>query len=247
MSRRIGKIEQAHGGTVFLDEIGDMPHSIQAKILRLLQEKSIERLGGRSTIQVDVRIIAATNRNLETAISEGRFREDLFYRLNVVALKLPPLRERIEDVPLLADYFLSRLAVEMGVRNPGLTPEAMDLLRNHYFPGNVRELGNILEKAIIFARGRPIEAEDLFDRGERSGPEINRHVDGKEVEGTIRLWARQALSERPGDDLFNTLSDELSSLIISEALTLSGGNRTQGPRCWGCPGPPCWPRWTSSA
>ncbi len=233
VSRRIGKIEQANNGTVFLDEIGDMPHSIQAKILRLLQEKSIERLGGRATIQVDVRIIAATNRNLETAIVEGRFREDLFYRLNVVALKLPPLRERIEDVPLLADYFLSRLAVEMGVRNPGLTPEAMDLLRNHYFPGNVRELANLLEKAIIFARGRPIEAQDLFDRSDRSNREINRRVEAKEMENLVRLWARQALTEKPGEDLFNNLTDELCSLIISEALTLSDGNRTQAAKMLG--------------
>ena len=227
VSRRIGKIEQANGGTVFLDEIGDMPHSIQAKILRLLQEKSIERLGGRTTIQVDVRIIAATNRDLETAIAGGRFREDLFYRLNVVALKLPPLRERIEDVPLLTDYFLSRLAGEMGVRNPGLTPKAENLLRNHYFPGNVRELANLLEKAIIFARGRPIEAEDLFDGSDHSNREMNRRIETEEVENLIRLWARQALREKPGQDLFNSLTDSFCSLVISEALTLNDGNRTQ--------------------
>ncbi|MEW5725587.1 MAG: sigma-54 dependent transcriptional regulator, partial [Thermodesulfobacteriota bacterium] len=121
VSRRVGKIEQAHRGTVFLDEIGDMPVEVQAKILRLLQERNIERLGGANPINVDVRIIAATNRDLEASVSEGRFREDLYYRLNVVTLWLPPLRDRKEDVPLLADYFLARYSREMGLQNPGLT------------------------------------------------------------------------------------------------------------------------------
>ncbi len=118
--RRVGKFEQAHGGTVFLDEIGDMPFSIQAKILRLLQEKSIERLGGREPIPVDVRIIAATNRDLEAALAAGKFREDLYYRLKVVTIWLPPLKERPEDLTLLAEYFLARFAKEMGLDNPGM-------------------------------------------------------------------------------------------------------------------------------
>jgi len=122
--RKVGKIEQAHGGTVFLDEIGDMPLKIQAKILRLLQEKSIERLGGRQTIPVDVRIIAATNRNLEDAVSEGRFREDLYYRLKVVTIWLPPLRDRAEDIIPLAEYFLSRFSADMNMVNPGMSEEA---------------------------------------------------------------------------------------------------------------------------
>jgi DNA-binding NtrC family response regulator len=117
--RRVGKVEQANRGTLFLDEIGDMPFSIQSKILRLLQEKSIERLGGRETIPVDARIIAATNRDLETALTEGRFREDLYYRLKVVTIWLPPLRERTSDIPLLVDFFLSRYAAEMALTNPG--------------------------------------------------------------------------------------------------------------------------------
>ncbi len=119
VNRRVGKFEQAHGGTVFLDEIGDMPFSIQAKILRLLQERSIERLGGREPIPVDVRIIAATNRDLEAALAQGRFREDLYYRLKVVTLWLPPLKERAQDITLLAEYFLARFAKEMSLGNPG--------------------------------------------------------------------------------------------------------------------------------
>ncbi|MCK4729285.1 MAG: sigma-54-dependent Fis family transcriptional regulator, partial [Desulfobacterales bacterium] len=139
VNRRVGKIQQAHGGTVFLDEIGDMPFSIQAKILRLLQEKSIERLGGSKPVPVDVRIIAATNRDLEAALTEGRFREDLYYRLKVVTISLPPLRERLDDIPLLTDYFLSRFTKEMRLDNPGMTAEGKSVLNDYNWPGNVRE------------------------------------------------------------------------------------------------------------
>src|SRR6056297_1849339 len=160
-TRRVGKIEQANGGTIFLDEIGDMPLSIQAKILRLLQEQSIERLGGTQPISVDVRIIAATNRNLERAIEEERFRQDLYYRLNVVTLELPPLRERKGDIPLLCDYFLSLYAKEMEIDNPGMSERAKDMINKHAWPGNVRELGNAIKKALIFSRGYPIRAEAM--------------------------------------------------------------------------------------
>jgi len=159
--RRVGKIEQAHGGTIFLDEIGDMPLSIQAKILRLLQEKSIERLGGRATIPVDVRIVAATNRDLESALDQGRFREDLYYRLKVVTIFLPSLRERAKDIRVLADYFLSRFSREAKIENPGITKEAKDILTASPWQGNVRELGNTLQKALIFNRGAPISQEDI--------------------------------------------------------------------------------------
>jgi len=134
VNRRIGKIEQAHSGTVFLDEIGDMPLSIQAKILRLLQEKSLERLGGRESIPADVRILAATNRDLESALAEGRFREDLYYRLKVVTIELPPLRERKGDGALLCDYFLARFAKEMALDNPGMTEEAKAMIASNPWP-----------------------------------------------------------------------------------------------------------------
>jgi len=154
--RRIGKIEQANGGTVFLDEIGDMPLSIQAKILRLLQERSIERLGGRSTIPVNVRIIAATNRDLESAIVKGRFREDLYYRLKVVSIFLPLLKDRLEDIPALTDFFLARYSQEAKVENPGITKKAKAFLATNLWKGNVRELGNTIQKALIFNRGAAI-------------------------------------------------------------------------------------------
>ena len=182
VNRRVGKFEQAHGGTVFLDEIGDMPFSIQAKILRLLQERSIERLGGREPIPVDVRIIAATNRDLETALAQGRFREDLYYRLKVVTLWLPPLKERAQDITLLAEYFLARFAKEMGMGNPGTTAEAKMLLQNYQWPGNVRELANAMQKALIFSRGYPIHPEDVSRAigGESLAKERGRPADGRD-------------------------------------------------------------------
>ena len=160
-SRKVGKIERANGGTVFLDEVGDMPMSIQSKILRLLEERSIERLGGREPIPVDVRIIAATNQDLEAALEVGRFREDLYYRLKVVKIELPPLRERKGDVPLLMEYFLTRFSREMGMCNPGIAEEGRVVCVNHGWPGNVRELANAVRKALIFNRGHPISREEI--------------------------------------------------------------------------------------
>ncbi len=224
VNRRVGKIEQAHGGTVFLDEIGDMPMSIQAKILRLLQEKSIERLGGREPIEVDVRILAATNRNLEAALEEGRFREDLYYRLNVVTLNLPPLRERPDDVPLLADYFLNRFARHMGMINPGITSEARNLLAAYTWPGNVRELANAVEKCLIFSRGRPIGPEDVSAQVIGPGGRVGETPEPPDE--VIRKWVSRALAAA-GPNLFSELSDHLARLIISEALMMTGGNRTR--------------------
>lgn len=164
-SRRIGKIEQASGGTVFLDEIGDMPLNVQAKLLRLLQEKQIERLGGRECISVDVRIIAATNAVLEQAVSEGRFREDLYYRLKVVSLYVPPLRDRREDIPLLCQWFMERHARAMDMPNPGLDSTAQHYLARQNWQGNVRELSNALQKALVFSRGMahgPLSQDDVM-------------------------------------------------------------------------------------
>ncbi|MFH1083377.1 MAG: sigma-54 dependent transcriptional regulator [Pseudomonadota bacterium] len=229
--RRVGKIEQASGGTVFLDEIGDMPSSIQAKILRLLQERSIERLGGRETVPVDVRIIAATNRDLEAALSGGRFREDLYYRLKVVTIWLPPLRERIEDIPQLTNYFLSRCAAEVGIDNPGIMKEAIATLKSHSWPGNVREIYNIIQKALIFNRGAPVSAEDLAqaisDRGQGA---INDNESGDEA---IRRWARDALNSKTTDNIFDACVDRFASLLISEALTVTGGNRSRAAKLLG--------------
>jgi nitrogen regulation protein NR(I) len=231
VNRRVGKMEQATGGTVFLDEIGDMPFSIQAKILRLLQEKSIERLGGREPIPVDVRIIAATNRDLEAALAEGRFREDLYYRLKVVTLWLPPLKGRTGDIPLLAEYFLARFAKEMGVDNPGMTPEVKARLSSYKWPGNVRELANAMQKALIFSRGYPIHPEDISRAmgGEAAVPEGGDH----RADEIIRQWVRQTLAAGDGKDVFDSFMDRFASLLISEALDLTGGNRSRAAKILG--------------
>jgi Nif-specific regulatory protein len=156
-----GKMELAHGGTVFLDEVGDISTELQTKLLRFLQEREFERVGGIQPIRVDVRIIAATNRDLPSAVGEGRFREDLYYRLNVVPLTLPPLRERKEDIPGLANYFLKRSAREMKKNFTGITEEALQKLTAYQWPGNVRELANVIESAIVMGQGPELTARDL--------------------------------------------------------------------------------------
>jgi two-component system NtrC family response regulator len=154
-----GRFELADGGTLFLDEIGDLPRGTQVKLLRVLQEQSFERLGGTKPIKVDVRLLAATHRDLEAMARAGEFREDLFFRLNVVAITLPPLRERKEDIPLLVDHFLRRFADEGRARS--VSREAMDLLLKHEYPGNVRELENLVHRAVVLARGEVITTSDL--------------------------------------------------------------------------------------
>jgi len=223
--RRVGKIEQVHGGTVFLDEIGDMPASIQSKILRLLQEKSIERLGGRRTIPVDVRILAATNRDLETALAQGRFREDLYYRLKVVTITLPPLRQRQDDIPLLIDFFLERYAAELGMDNPGIASDAVKTLNSHQWPGNVRELANTLQKALIFSRGAPIRAEDVIQA--LSAEKVPGELDAIAAEDTIRRWMRGAMTSKAEPDTFEKIMDHLAAMLVGEALNLTDGNRTR--------------------
>ena len=156
--QRIGRFEQADGGTLFLDEVGDMSPSTQAKILRVLQEHEFERLGGTRTLRVDVRIIAATNRNLTTMVQEGRFREDLYYRLNVVSVEMPPLRERKDDIIALADFFVQRFSGELKKSIEGIQPEALKVLMRHHWPGNIRELENVIERAVLLADGTSIFA-----------------------------------------------------------------------------------------
>jgi nitrogen regulation protein NR(I) len=226
--RRVGKIEQADGGTVFLDEIGDMPATIQAKILRLLQERSLERLGGRETIPVDVRIIAATNRDLEKALAQGRFREDLSYLLKVVTISLPPLRERSTDIPCLTEYFLSRYAAEVGMDNPGLTEEAQSMLSSLSWPGNVRELANTIQKMLIFSRGTPLCPEEITRAV--SGTIPGKRKDGQDGEAAIRQWVRKALSSQTGGNTFDGCMDRFAAVLISEALNLTGGNRSRAAR-----------------
>jgi transcriptional regulator with PAS, ATPase and Fis domain len=166
LARKLGRFELANGGTLFLDEIGDLGLEIQVKLLRVIQEREFERVGGTETLQVDVRIVSATNRDLEQAISQGQFREDLYYRLNVFPVHVPPLRERAEDIEPLAEHFVRRYSKSCGKRLSGVADAALDKLLGYPWPGNVRELENVIERACILAKGSAIEADDL-DFGRR--------------------------------------------------------------------------------
>ena len=160
-TRRRGSFETAHGGTLFLDEIGDIGPKLQMDLLRVLEERTFCRVGGNDQIAVDVRVIAATNRDLDKAVAEGRFRDDLFYRLNVIPITLPPLRERAEDIPLLVEHFVERMSAEMGRKVDGVAREAMAMLLEHPFPGNVRELRNVVERAMVCAPGPLLQPADF--------------------------------------------------------------------------------------
>jgi DNA-binding NtrC family response regulator len=176
--QRIGRFEQADGGTLFLDEIGDMSPNTQAKILRVLQEHEFERLGGTRTIKVDVRLIAATNRDLPAMVEAGQFREDLYYRLNVVTMEMPPLRERKDDVAALSNFFIRRFSGELKKKIQGLEPEALKLLMRYQWPGNIRELENAIERAMLLAEGTHIAVDDLRlgDTGPTGAPRDNASV-----------------------------------------------------------------------
>jgi DNA-binding NtrC family response regulator len=230
--RKIGKFEQADGGTVFLDEIGDMPLGLQSKFLRLLQEKSIERIGGRETIPVNVRIIAATNRNLEEAILQGNFREDIYFRLKVVTITIPPLRERIGDIPFLTDYFLAKFSAENRVVNPGITNGARQALESHLWPGNVRELSNIIQKILIFNRGIPVDTEEIINTIKPVKNQDTAVPEDSEDE-TINQWIRRRFQKNTGDDLFERCLDEFAAMLISETLRMTGGNRSKASKMLG--------------
>jgi DNA-binding NtrC family response regulator len=161
---RMGRFEMAHGGTIFLDEIGEMSLPLQVKLLRVLQERAFERVGGNRTIQVDVRIIAATNQNLEALIEEKRFRRDLFYRLNVIPIVIPPLRERKSDIPLLIDHFLTRFNQTKRTRVTGISPEALRLLMQYDWPGNIRELENLVERMVVLKKEGELSVSDLPEK-----------------------------------------------------------------------------------
>jgi DNA-binding NtrC family response regulator len=208
--RKIGKAELAHRGTLFLDEIGDMPLLLQGKILRLVQERQFERVGGLQTLSVDVRVVAATNRDLRALVEAKLFREDLYFRLSVMPIEIPPLRRRRRDVPLLAEAFLQRLAREMGRKELRLSEEAKRVLAAHSWPGNVRELQNCLERAAILCVGPTIEPAHLrLEAGPRAGPaladvldisgplsEVRERAAARAEEEAIALALREAEGDR---------------------------------------------------
>ena len=194
-ARRIGRFEEADGGTLFLDEIGELSPQVQVKLLRFLQEHEFQRLGGNQTLRTDVRVISATNRNLEQRVKEGAFREDLFYRLNVVLMSLPPLRERKEDIPILIDHFLKRYAEENGKEIAGLSSEAQDVLLKYDYPGNVRELENIIERAVVIAREEVISVEDLPFRESMEETTAGRKAEEGLLRGSIEELERNLIVE----------------------------------------------------
>jgi DNA-binding NtrC family response regulator len=209
-----GKFEQADTGTVFLDEIGDVPPSIQVKLLRILQEREFERLGSNKTRSIDVRVIAATNVDLQRAIEEGAFREDLYYRLNVFPMTIPPLRERREDIPFLAEHFLQRFAAQQERPPLTLSAAAQSKLVQYHWPGNVRELENVMERAVVLASGSEIQEEDIrLDHAPRRGSGAPQNGDSFLPEGV-------------------TL-DQHEQHLIREALRRAGGNKSQAARLLG--------------
>src|ERR1700733_7602030 len=206
-----GKFEVANNGTLFLDEIGDVPAAIQVKLLRVLQDREFERLGGTRTLKVDVRLVAATNRDLRAALEEGTFREDLYYRLNVVAIDIPPLREHKEDIPALAQFFLEKFARESGKPSHNITPAAMKMLMDFHWPGNVRELQNVIERAITLSTGSTLDVADI-------------HID----------TARRAHVESGSAVLPEGMSmEQWEEELLREALKRASGNKSQAARALG--------------
>jgi transcriptional regulator with GAF, ATPase, and Fis domain len=208
--QRRGKFELADGGTLFLDEVGDMNPSAQAKVLRVLQENELERVGGAETIKVDVRVVAATNKDLQAEIAAGRFREDLFYRLNVVPIHLPPLRQRREDIPLLIEHFAAKLSAEHGRPPRRFTPEAVQRLSQYSWPGNVRELKNLVERILIMTEGETVSlavVEETLPQGQDDEPpsEIKAARDKAERDTILAMlkqcqWNVTEASRRLGMD-----------------------------------------------
>jgi len=197
--RKVGKFETANGGTIFLDEIADLSLEAQAKVLRVVQEREFERVGGTDSVTVDIRLIAATNQDLKRSVEEGSFREDLFYRINVFPLHLPPLRERKEDIVLLSDSFMKRFGNELGRSDVDLTDDAKRLLLQQEWPGNVRELENTIERALILSPRGVVDKEQLSflspkaERGERNGVEMDLPTEGIDLEGLERRLVLKAL------------------------------------------------------
>jgi nitrogen regulation protein NR(I) len=229
-SRRIGRFEQADHGTIFLDEIGDMTPGTQVKLMRVLQEKSLQRLGGKETIPVDVRVIAATHRDLEAAIKQNQFREDLYYRISVVVLNLPPLRDRKEDIPDLVRFFLQKYAAEFGVENPTIRPEAVEFLRAQSWPGNVRELENVTRKMLLLAQSYTISVEHV----RAVLAKIN--LPASSATESLQAYADELLAAAQRGELTEVharLHDAVERVLFSRAIELAQGNQSKVARWLG--------------
>ena len=223
--QRKGRIETANEGTLFLDEIGEIPLALQVKLLRFLQEQTIERVGGRQSIQITTRVVAATNVDLKKAMLEGKFREDLYYRLAVVQISLPPLRERENDVRLLAQYFLNRFAPEVNKSNLAFDAEAVRVLNKYSWPGNVRELENCIRRAVIMAEGRRVTAKDLELNSSGLGPNVVTLKDARET--VERQMVQQALKKHGGKIAPAAVELGLSRPTLYELMDKLGINRSE--------------------
>ncbi len=226
---RIGRFEQAHGGTLFLDEIGDLGPPLQVKLLRVLQEKTIRRVGGDREIPVDTRIIAATHRPLEDMVRKGEFREDLFYRLNVASILIPPLRERREDIPMLVDYFLRRYGEEYGIETPSIAPRAVEFLSRQDWPGNIRQLQNLLRKGLLLSRGYTIGWQDCRAILEQSDGALPSAPSLKDLVSQTLTRVMEGDLEEAMPELQRVFERE----VYSQAITRSGGNQAKAARWLG--------------
>jgi len=218
---RQGRFEQANGGTLFLDEIGDMPAGLQTRLLRVLQDGKFYRVGGHEQVETNVRIIAATNQNLENRVKEGRFREDLFHRLNVIRIHLPALRERREDIPELALHFMKKSAAELGVETKQLTPQAMEYLSALPWPGNVRQLENTCRWLTVMAPGQTVRVEDLPQELLAMDGDITRE---SEWEGRLKSIVEQRLARGEGE-IFKDINNSFERILIEAALKHCGGRK----------------------
>jgi DNA-binding NtrC family response regulator len=225
ISRKLGKFELATGGTLLLDEISEMALALQAKLLRALQEGEIDRVGGVETVKVDVRVLATTNRNLEQSVEKGEFRQDLFYRLNVIPLRLPPLAQRGDDVLVLADFFIRRFSREYGLGVLRLSDEARDWLLAHDWPGNVRELQNLMERAVLLAGAGPIRSMHFLLDGQEWSPEINEEGEAA-APGALPMPSATSAVTIDADGRIPTIQEMEMHLII-KSLDKTAGNRTK--------------------
>ncbi|MBL8815020.1 MAG: sigma-54-dependent Fis family transcriptional regulator [Planctomyces sp.] len=229
--RRIGKFEQCHHGTIFLDEVGDMPLSTQARMLRLLQNGQFQRVGGNETLTADVRVIAATHQNLEAMIADGRFRQDLYYRLRGVTLQLPPLRERTEDIPELAHYMMFRFNQQLGTSVQTISPEALERLQAHPWPGNIRELQSVLREALIVSSGPSLLAEFLPLEARSDVPEDVVPADSNAIPSTHEwqlLGHRLSeLLETTDSDIYRNILQEFDHLVVRHAMNVAGGRQSR--------------------
>jgi two-component system nitrogen regulation response regulator GlnG len=234
--RRIGKFEQTSGGTVFLDEIGDMPLSLQAKILRVLQEQAFERIGGNETIRTDVRLIAATHHDLKAEAAEGKFRPDLYYRLGVFTIHLPPLRERGDDLPMLVQHYLRRFNRELGRQVCEVASEGLDQLRRYAWPGNIRELQSVLKQALLQASGPVLLPAFLPDLSGQAGSVRDPSTPIADAPGSPDLDLERFIRERLGadaQDLYAETHRQVDRLLLPCVLEYTGGNQHQAARLLG--------------